>query len=136
MPIEIDTRVLDRIIRNHPKKVSELVRKTAFKVEQNAKMRAAVDTGAMRNSIYVVTPDSDSYTQAAGAAKAANPNAETSPLPQPTGEFTAHVGPAVEYAVYVELGSHKMAAQPFLVPAVEQERAAWEKAWEDLLKGV
>lgn len=58
--------------------------------EMYAKMLCPVDTGRLRNSI---THTSD-------------------------GEY-AYIGTNVEYAPYVEFGTSKMAAQPFIRPAAE-----------------
>ena len=38
--------------------------------------------------------------------------------------LSAFVGASAEYAPHVEMGTSKMAAQPFLVPAVAQNKAA------------
>jgi len=74
--------------------VSEVVRKTAFDVEAGTKQRAPVDTGLLRNSYNM----------------------------QMESELTVVVGTDVEYAVFQEFGTHKMAAQPHLTPAAEAER--------------
>lgn len=72
--------------------LSAVVRKAAADVEAGAKVRAPVDTGALRNSIQAQ---------------------EVSPL-------VSQVAVGVEYGVYVEYGTHKASAQPYLNPAVEQ----------------
>lgn len=76
------------------KAVSEVVRKTAFEVEAGTKQRAPVDTGLLRNSY--------------------NTEMES--------ELSAVVGTNVEYAVFQELGTRKMASQPHLTPAAEAQR--------------
>lgn len=60
--------------------------------ESYAKMRCPVDTGNLRNSI----------------------------THQMDGDTTVEIGTSVEYAPYVELGTYKMAARPYIVPAVEE----------------
>lgn len=59
--------------------------------ESYAKMRCPVDTGNLRNSI----------------------------THQMDGDDAVVIGTAVEYAPYVELGTHKMGSRPYLVPALE-----------------
>lgn len=62
----------------------------ALFVEGQAKIKAPIDTGFLRNSIGV-------------------------------GQVTAHyavVGTNAKYASYVEEGTHKMAARPYLRPAI------------------
>ena len=40
----------------------------------------------------------------------------------------------VPYALYVEVGTHKMAAQPFLKPAASDHKNEYRKIIEDALK--
>ena len=75
--------------------LSTAVRDTAFKIEGTAKRKAPVDTGRLRGSI---TTDLD--------LGGINPSAE--------------IGTNVEYAEYVEYGTYKMAAKPFLNPAYDR----------------
>ena len=49
---------------------------------------------------------------------------------------TARVGTAVEYAVYQEFGTSRMAARPWLRPAVDEHHAEIRKAFADALRGV
>lgn len=76
-------------------KIQAVVSKSALDVKGDAAGAAPVDTGALRSSITV--------TNEAGA-----------------GSTSASVSPAVHYALYVELGTSRMAAQPYLFPALER----------------
>ena len=111
MSVTLDTRKLDALIVKTPEKASQLIRKTAFKVQQNAMMniqtKKIIDTGALLNSIRA---DEDS------------------------GPLNWWVHDGVEYGIYNEMGTYKMGARPFLVPAVETERKGWANAWKELLK--
>ena len=115
----LDTRELDRIIREMDGNKNKVARMLAFELEAEAKKRAPRRTSAMSNSIYTVTKESDGYSSASGAAKQMNPQAETEPHPTPTGNVLANVGPCVNYAEHVETGTSRMAARPFLIPATE-----------------
>ena len=108
--VRINTQVLERISANLGKNVETVGLSMAHMIEGDAKQRAAVDTGAMRNSINVY-------------------DVQRSP-------FYCKIGPHTEYAVYQEYGTHKMAAHPFLIPAVEAVRKKFESAstWKDVLK--
>lgn len=81
------------------KAIKELVGKTALNIQLGAKRRCPVRTGALRNSITV-----DFY-----------------------GTMSAEIGPHMPYAPYVEFGTRKMAAQPFLFPAFEEEKPKFEE---------
>lgn len=88
------------------KAVQEQVSKSALNIQREAKRRCPVDTGALRNSITV-----DFY-----------------------GVMSAQIGPHMPYAPYVEYGTKKMEAQPFLFPAFEQERPNFEKGLTEAVK--
>lgn len=130
--IKLDTTELDRLVKELPEMEDEIVRSTAFAAmgRMVAHAEASVDTGANMNSIHVKTIDFDGSGVAIAAAKAANPAAGIADFPKPTKHGIAHVGPAMEYSLYLEFGTHKMAAQPFVYPAmegVEQELATFTK---------
>ena len=74
-------------------------------VEADATLRAPVDTGNLRSSItHRVVSDEE-----------------------------AHIGTNVEYAPYVEQGTSKMAAQPFLRPALDNNKSRIEKMIGDVV---
>lgn len=75
-----------------PGVVSRALAAMAFKVESRAKQIAPIDTGNLRASI--------------GASGAG---------------LRWRVTAAAEYSLYVELGTRRMSAQPYLVPALRQE---------------
>lgn len=73
------------------------VGKATAKVSGDAKMIVAVDTGALRSSLHEeITEDANSVT--------------------------GSVGTNLEYAPPVEFGTSKMAAQPFLQPALQKNK--------------
>lgn len=117
--VEIDTRKLNALIRKIPGNVADAVASTAFAIERQAKINAAVDTGAMRASIYSkIGNGKDGHSAAASEAASRKPGTQINALPEPENATTAYVGPGVEYAIHVELGTSKRGAQPFLLPAV------------------
>ena len=131
----LNTAELDRIVRDCGMKAEEVVRRMAFEVEGAAKQMAPYDTTALRNSIYTVTEKEDNYQAAASDAQGSRPGVQTEPHPKP-GPSEARVGPCVEYAEFQEFGTSKMAAQPYLVPAIEQVRGKFEegRTYEELCK--
>ena len=75
--------------------------------ESFAKKKCPVDTGNLRNSI--------------------SNKVETK-------EKSAYIGTNVEYAPYVELGTQKMAARPFIKPAATEHSATYKRIIEDEMK--
>jgi HK97 gp10 family phage protein len=80
------------------------VLKTAADIEATAKTAAPVDTGNLRSSIQH----------------------------RPTGDLSAEVTVGAEYAMYVEFGTSKMGAQPYLLPAVEHAAPVFQSAIRSL----
>lgn len=74
--------------------------------EGYAKRLCPVDTGRLRNSITHTTD-----------------------------ENTAYIGTNVEYAPFVELGTSRQRAQPYLKPAVTDHTREYQKIVERRLKG-
>lgn len=88
-------------------RAEQIVTKAAFDVEAEAKTVVPVDTGNLKNSIQT---------------------AKVEPL-----KAIVHTG-TVEYAEYVEYGTSRMAAQPYMTPAAEAVRPAYHRAWQELLR--
>ena len=103
---KLDTRVLDAIIAQHRQEAGVIVRGAAFSVEGESKVRAPVDTGALKNSLNTSEVNDLNY----------------------------RVSDGVEYGIYQELGTSKMRAQPFMVPAVEAVRKPWLDNWRAFFK--
>lgn len=76
------------------------------KAESYAKKACPVDTGRLRNSITHAQMD----------------------------ENTEVIGSNVEYAVFVELGTSKMKARPFLRPAAENHGPEYKFIYEQFMK--
>lgn len=119
--LRIDTKQLDKIVKNLDTSTEKVIRAVALEIESGAKQAAPVDTGALRSSIYTVTKKEDGYEKARSVVDGINARVATAAHPKPSGKVIAHVGPCVEYAAYVELGTSKMSARPYLMPAVERE---------------
>tara|TARA_R110000868_G_scaffold34930_6_gene125582 strand:- start:1459 stop:1770 length:312 start_codon:yes stop_codon:yes gene_type:complete len=90
MPIRYNR--LPTIAAGASAKVGAALAKTAFDTEAAAKVLVPRDTGALANSI--------------GAEQ--------------LGPLSWRVNAAAEYAIYVEVGTYKMNAQPYLDPALRQ----------------
>lgn len=123
--IKLDTTELDRIAAGLNVNVEQVIKAFAFEVEAEAKTLAPVATGALRASIY---------TRVKGGG--GSQNTQSTDIPAPGGNVIAMVGSGIEYAIYQELGTSRMSAQPFLGPAVEDrahdlnDGAMWRKLFE------
>lgn len=106
--VSTDTGGLEKIMANCDSVTPETVRGFAAETEGYAKGFSPVDTGALRSSIqwYMI------------------------------GDATARIQPDVEYDIYQELGTYKMAAQPFLTPAIEAVAGKFisPNTWSPLIK--
>lgn len=97
MNITIDTKsfnefqkILKNLSKENREKCEKMIEKTAVRIESRAKYFCPVDTGRLRASI----------THEIGSDK-----------------LSAVIGTNVEYSMYVEFGTRKMKAQPYLRPA-------------------
>jgi HK97 gp10 family phage protein len=111
--IDIDFRKIDglqKALKKMPHLITEELGKAVLElvllVEEVAKRHCPVDTGNLRSSI---TPVIESW--AAG-----------------------YVGTNVEYAPYVEYGTRRTPAQPFLEPAFLEGKKQAKRIFEDALK--
>lgn len=91
--VEINGDALRELFESPAGEVAKDLQRRALQVERAAKQLCPVDTGRLRSSIT-----NQVGTDAEG--------------------LLAAVGTDVEYAPYVELGTSRMAAQPFLLPAL------------------
>lgn len=105
--ITIDTSILDAMTTEMQSKANDLTYKYGVKIAGEAAMNAPVDTSTLRNSIL------------AESGMEGN-------------NFIIQDG--VEYGIYQELGTSRIAARPFLTPAVEANREDYLNAVKDLLK--
>ena len=103
-----------------PRETSDVVRKTAFYVEADAKQKAPFETGNLRNSIQTHMEPSATEAVIDIAENRAPGSSATSAT-------------AAEYGVYQEFGTSKMAAHPYMTPAAEANRGPFEQAMTQLL---
>lgn len=80
--------------------LSTVVQATAHQIEGLAKTRCPVDTGYLRNSIQT----------------------------RSTGALVAEVTVGARYGLYVEMGTVRSRAQPYLAPAVDAARPGFQAA--------
>ena len=96
---KLDTRVLDDLVKNMPKRADTATAKIAFSIEGMSKKIAPHDTYALRQSINTDKVGNASY----------------------------HVQDGVHYGIYQELGFHHHSSgafiqNPFMIPSLEHVR--------------
>lgn len=90
--IKLDTRELDKIAKGMDKNTDDVIGILANQLEGYAKVKAPVDTGALKNSINAKRRRRNYW----------------------------EVRDGVEYGIHQEFGTYRMAAHPFMVPAAEK----------------
>lgn len=118
MSIEFDaheviqlTHELQQSTREVRARASRAVRAAGARIERDAKAAAPVDTGNLRNSIHA--------TNTGGGDT-----------------VSVEVSTSVNYAIYQELGTSRMAPHPFLFPAFDRNKPAFIQAMEQLVNGI
>lgn len=115
--VTTDTTRLNRLIDRIPGNRKTAIKAVGFRVEALAKMKAPVDLGNLRNSIYMRSSEENPVSELA-----------TEELPKPP-ESSVYIGPSVEYGVYQELGTNVMDAQPYMLPALREVESELEESF-------
>lgn len=97
--IIFDPEAIVELFEGEDGEVAKGMARIAIKCETRAKRKCPVDTGRLRASV-------------------------TGTIQREDGEIVGYVGSDVEYAIYVELGTEHMAAQPYLRPAINEVLSA------------
>lgn len=97
--VTLDTRELDRIAAHLDTNTERALAAIAEAVLEQARPRTPVDTGNLKNSL-----ESEQMSR-----------------------FLWWIHDGTDYGIYQELGTSRMAAQPFMVPAVENVRGQIDK---------
>lgn len=87
--------------------VNKEIQRSILRVEKRAKQLAPWDTGFLSNSIYSVM----------------------------TSVLRGEIKSPADYSIYVEEGTRRMAAQPFLFPAVKMEYTVFMKNLNKIVRG-
>ena len=101
---------LDPRWRQVEDKIKAVLKIAAFAVERKGKEKSPVDTGANRDSIFVAEVDD------IGGAPA------------------YRIGPTTEYGPFLEFGTSKMSARPYMIPALESESPRLKEAITQIMR--
>lgn len=107
------------------KNVQKVVDETAEAILNDARGHAARHSGSLRDSLYISTKDHSTYADAAGAAQADNKEVVILPEETTNQDGEAVIGVAAGHGLFVERGTVREAARPFLTPAAEAQRSAF-----------
>jgi len=109
----------------------QVVRKTAFDVQGHIQAEIGnqhlVDTGFMKNAVYVVTSEESTYGQGAEPPKDAFLLEE---IPGPGDDTTAYVAAGANYTIYQNNGTTTIPAHGFFETGMDQGRAGMDQAME------
>lgn len=107
----IDVKITDNsgeFLRALPEQIEQALIAIGLTAESYAKQDCPVDTGRLRNSITHEVRER---------------------------ENAVYIGSNVEYAAFVELGTSRMKARPYLKPAATEHTAEYKALAEQALKG-
>ena len=97
---------LSQKLNNIPAGMFEVAEDVAIDVKENIVRQGVVDTGALLSSITA----------------------------EQRGDDITVVRDGVEYGIYNEFGTHKMAARPFFMPAIEHYGELFDRVFTRLLR--
>jgi HK97 gp10 family phage protein len=92
-----------------PERASQVVRKASFDIEGQAKNRCPIETGALHDSILTKFENNG---------------------------LTGIIAPHMDYATFVEFGTKRMSAKPYMLPAAEAVAPAYIAAMKQMLQEI
>jgi HK97 gp10 family phage protein len=116
---KMDPRLLEKV-------TDEFLWTAALDVSADAKLRAPVDQGRLRDSITAAVKDRN---ERPGSRAQSGDEVD-----KPSANNEAFVGTNVEYAIYQEFGTAKMSAQPFLRKAIDSQRRRLKRIFSDKIR--
>jgi len=117
--------ILPEVAERMLETLDQIIKKSAFDIQASAQSQAPVDTGFLKNSIYVETEKESTYGDAGGPMVEGQ---ELLPEVERPKKHQAVIAVGASYGLYVEMGSVHGPAQPYLTPAVEKVRPEYDKA--------
>jgi HK97 gp10 family phage protein len=111
MNIEVDDskvlKALQDIAKKYPEAAKQGLLNTAMEIQLKAKQNCPVNTGRLRSSIAIATKDTILHEA----------QSSEDVISQPEKDLEVWIGTKTYYAIFVEFGTRKMRARPFLRPA-------------------
>ena len=97
---------VDPRLRQFDAQLDDVIQIAARNIESRAKQLVPVDTGDTQSSIEARSPKKMEW----------------------------RIGPTTEYAPFLEFGTERMSARPYLIPSIEHEKPRIKKAIEELIR--
>jgi len=114
------------------RQIQDIVRGTAQNVRSHA--IKAVQRGRKSGEVYEKhQPKRTHRASAPGQAPATDTGALVRSIQADIRGRSAEVAANVDYAVYLEFGTQDMEPRPFLFPALEKERPAWDRRLQKIV---
>lgn len=99
-------KAVDAYAKDVLNEIAGATKESGMRIEKEAVSRAAVDTGYMKGHIRF----------------------------RYVSKFASEVRSGANYSIYVDKGTRKMVAQPFMTPAVENESRRYIKICKNIIK--
>lgn len=154
MKVTVQADHTDEVIAEMSESVKRALEAVGLQAEGDVKMLVPVDTGLLRNSITHAVQggptainsyeSNDTHAETRATKRAGTAGKRVQPktrgnydgnVSDGSGQAKVFVGSNVEYAPYVELGTSKTKAQPYLKPAFQKNGAKYIQMLRDFLEG-
>ena len=139
--IKVKVNNADEVLKELEERIPKALEAIGMQCENYAKMNCPVDTGLLQNLITHALsgqPVQMIYSGDQQGKSGNNPKtgAYSGNAPDdPEDKRAVYVGTNVEYAPYVEYGTQKTDARPFLQPAVEDHADEYKQLAQKALEG-
>jgi HK97 gp10 family phage protein len=118
------TNLIPSVITTLANASDATVVEACLQIQAMAKQMAPVDTSFLQSSIYTETSKGSTYGE--GMEAPPGDAYALDDIGAPPDSHTGYVAVAANYGIYQEFGTRKMGAQPYLIPAAESVRSAFE----------
>ena len=136
---KIEVNNIDEIKKALESQVRNALEAIGAEAERIASGKCPTDTGLLKNSItHAVSGEGTAMSSYRADRADASGEIKSGGYTGTVGgekEASVYIGTNVEYAPYVELGTSRQDAQPFLKPAIEEYAEKYKEIAEKYIKG-
>lgn len=114
---------VEKVLKMSDEAIVKALTEMGMVAEASAKGACPVDTGLLRNSITTALDGAAMGIKKYKADKGGKTGSYGGKMPaEGGGKRAVYIGTNVEYAPYIENGTSRMAARPFLLPSVQNNK--------------